>query len=600
MFPHDSASDPADQAPGPTPPARAQRDIGRRGLLLGLGTLPAAMALANCSGGTGGGDGEVATVEYEQGSSALKVELGPEIEGVPYPEGYVGPRARELEPFGDGSTAFTVLTRSEAGLDLATNGHTEYLEEKTGVRIEYSTVPHGEEGAPKVNAIISSGDLPDAFMLGPEWMGGLTKAQLYAYGEQGLFQPLDQLIDEYAPELQELFAQNPDLRAAWTAPNGAMYAIPAVNQCYHCNSSDTRTWVNTSAMEAAGWSEHPATLDEFEQMLRDMKASDPDLMPMSGDTSVAPFGLIAASFMNFGIQRIRRDGDTIVYTPLDESFRRVLEVVARFTADGLIDRSTFTQTNEQLKRLTMNPEKSRVGVLQMGNQWGVADIDFGNGNERWREFVALSAFAGPEGQTPIIPWDEGHSDAVGLVISSTCEDAATMVRWADAQLGLLPSLERGMGTQGRYWDWADGEQLGIDGRPALYAKLPAEEDSPDNVSWPEFGPHNSSLDVRHGEAVDETTSVEPELFRSGKLYEPYRSPVESLYRNPFFTTAQSAEIGELRTNLDVTYVQLTTQMAMGDLDPTNDAHWEQYVAGFTAAGVERYLEVLTEADAARH
>src|SRR5690606_37065000 len=81
-------------------------------------------------------------------------------------------------------------------------------------------------------------------------------------------------------------------------------------------------------------------------------------------------------------------------------------------------------------------------------------------------------------------------EAVGLVPSRTCDDPATLVRWADAQLGLLPSLERGLETQGLYWDWADGEQLGIDGRPALYAKLPAEEDKPDNVSWPEFGPHN--------------------------------------------------------------------------------------------------------------
>ena len=105
--------------------------------------------------------------------------------------------------------------------------------------------------------------------------------------------------------------------------------------------------------------------------------------------------------------------------------------------------------------------------------------------------------------------------------------------------------------------------------------------------------------MRHGEAVNEDTSIEPALFRAGQLYEPFRSPIESVYANPFFTSAQSAEIGELRTNLDATYAQLTTQMALGDLDPTNDSHWEQFVAGFTNAGVERYIEVLTEADAAR-
>ncbi|MEE1651418.1 extracellular solute-binding protein [Brachybacterium sp. J144] len=599
MSSHESAARPTMPSEASPPHTTSPRGFGRRSLLLGLGALPATISLAGCSGGAGGTDSDVAMVEYEQGSSALKAELGPEIDGVPYPEGYVGPRARELEPFGDGSTTFTVLTRSENGLDLATNGHSEYLEEKTGVRIEYSTVPQGEEGSPKVNAIISSGDLPDAFMLGPEWMGGFTKAQLYAYGEQGLFQPLDQLIDEYALELQQLFEQNPDLRAAWTAPNGAMYAIPAVNQCYHCASSDTRTWVHTPSMEAAGWSEHPKTLEEFEQMLRDMKAKDPELRPFSGDSGMLPFGLIAAAFMDFGIQRIRRDGETIVYTPLDEPFRQVMEVVARLTADGLIDRNTFSQNNDQLKRLTMNEEKSLVGVVQAPHHWAIANIDFGDGNDRWKEFVPLTPFTGPGGKAPIVPWNESHGDAVGLVISSTCDDPATLVRWADAQLGLLPSLDRSMGAQGVFWDWADGTQLGIDGRTALYAKMPAEEDKPDNAAWPEFSPHNSSLDVRHGEAVDESTSIEPALFRAGQLYEAFRSPIESIYASPFFTSAQSAEIGELRTNLDTTYAQLTTQMALGDLDPTDDSHWEQYVTAFTNAGVERYLEVLTEADAAR-
>ena len=174
-----------------------------------------------------------------------------------------------------------------------------------------------------------------------------------------------------------------------------------------------------------------------------------------------------------------------------------------------------------------------------------------------------------------------------------------MVRWADVQLGLLTTLQRARGNLGEQWDWADAKQVGIDGRPALYTMLPEDGEGPENQTWPEFSPYNLSLDVRHGEAVNEKTSVEPELFRSGKLYEPYRSPIESLYLNPFFSTEQSAEIGELRTNLDTTYAQLTTQMAMGDLDPTDDSHWEQYVAAFTNAGVERYLEVLTEADAAR-
>src|SRR5699024_4775951 len=80
----------------------------------------APLALRACGGSdeneeTTGGD------DYEPGSASLQVEIAPEIEGVNYPEDYVGPRARELEPFGDGETEFSMLTQTDPGMDFTTN-----------------------------------------------------------------------------------------------------------------------------------------------------------------------------------------------------------------------------------------------------------------------------------------------------------------------------------------------------------------------------------------------------------------------------------------------------------------------------------------------
>lgn len=573
--------------------------LARRTLLAGLGAGPGLALLAGCSSDSDGGPVDVPQVDYAQGSSTLKVELGPEIDGVPYPEGYLGPKARTTEPFGDGSTEFTVLTRSQTGLDLAENAHSLALEEETGVRVTYQTVPQGDEGAPKVNAIISSGDLPDAMMLGPVWMGGLTKSQLFAYGQQGLFLALDQLIDENAPQLLELFEQNPGLREAWTAPDGAMYGFPAINQCYHCASTTSRTYVHRPTREAAGWSENPTTLDEFEQMLRDIKATSPDIRPMSGDKDNPPFGLIGAPFLDLGvnvsIKWLRRDGDKIVFTPMDENFREVLKTVSRLVADGLVDPNTFTQDNDQFKKLTNDPAGSRVGVVQMLNTYGVVDVDFEDPDARWHEFEIMPPFRGPLGD-PVITWDESSGDAVGLVVTSACSNPETMVRWADHQMGLLPTLSFARGSQGTAWDWAGPDELGIDGRQAIYSNIERESEGATNTTWPEFGPHSSCMDVRHGQAADEKTSIEPSLYQGGKLYEPYRNSPDALYVQPFFTTDQAAEVGELRANLDGIFAQNTTRMCLGDLDPNSDADWEAYLAEFTAAGVERYLEVLTEAD----
>src|SRR5699024_10085962 len=96
----------------------------------GLGLAGAAPVLAACSGDSVPGGGSGAAAEYEQGSAALEVELGPEIEGVNYPEDYVGPKHRELEPFGDGETEFSMLGRSIPGLSYPENYYANLVEEK--------------------------------------------------------------------------------------------------------------------------------------------------------------------------------------------------------------------------------------------------------------------------------------------------------------------------------------------------------------------------------------------------------------------------------------------------------------------------------------
>src|SRR5699024_4607137 len=150
----------------------------------GLGLAGAAPVLAACSGDSVPGGGSGAAAEYEQGSAALEVELGPEIEGVNYPEDYVGPKHRELEPFGDGET-------------------------ETGVQVSYQGVPLGDDGQTTVNASRSGGDLPDAIMSG---MGLFTPSQVAIYGEMGMFVPVDELIDRLAPHIREMFEQFPEMR----------------------------------------------------------------------------------------------------------------------------------------------------------------------------------------------------------------------------------------------------------------------------------------------------------------------------------------------------------------------------------------------------
>lgn len=572
--------------------------MSRRGLL-GAGALgTGVIALSSCGGDDGGGGtggAEVPQVEYEQGSASLQAELGPEIEGVLYPEGYVGPAAREVEPFSDGSTTFRVVTRQNTGIDMAENAYSKYLEEKTGVKIQYETVPMGDDGTPKVNAMISSGDLPDAFMLGPEWMGGFTKSQLYAYGSQGLFLGLDQLIDEWAPETVQMFEQFPRLRASLTAPDGAMYTFPGTNQCYHCKSMDNRAWIHREWLAEIGATGQPETTDELKEVLTEFKKAHPEGKPMSGWKDELPIAMFASAFLNPGNQWIRRSGGEVQFTPILDEFREALVYIRGLVAEDLLDPNTFTQTTEQFQRLTMAEGGSQVGLARASSMGWLGELDLGNPDAPVSKYDPLTPFKGPSGEV-FVPWTYDPGPTVALVITNACEDPQTLVRWADAQTNLVSTLHMRLGPPEEGWSWAKEGETGIDGRQAIYGRVPNELE---NAGWNEWGPYNLCMDVRHAERVDDTGSQEPILYEASKACEPFAVPEEEYFAEPFFSVDQAAQIGEYTTNIQTALVQGFTDFSLGNTDISDDGAWDSFKQSLEGAGLTSYLDVLKEADGMR-
>ena len=74
------------------------------------------------------------------------------------------------------------------------------LSEKTGVKVVWEQVRSGWEE--KKNAILSSGDVPDVFL-----GGAITDADISAYPE--LFLPLNDYVEEQAPNVMRMFEEKP-------------------------------------------------------------------------------------------------------------------------------------------------------------------------------------------------------------------------------------------------------------------------------------------------------------------------------------------------------------------------------------------------------
>ena len=76
-------------------------------------------------------------------------------------------------------------------------------------------------------------------------------AQLLLYGQQGIFIPLNDLIEQHGVPRQADFADYPTVQDIITAPDGNIYSMPNINDCYHCRGS-CKLWINKAWLDKLG------------------------------------------------------------------------------------------------------------------------------------------------------------------------------------------------------------------------------------------------------------------------------------------------------------------------------------------------------------
>jgi putative aldouronate transport system substrate-binding protein len=576
-----------------------RRTLLTRGTALGAASVAGAAALTSCGGDTAntiqnhpelveltGGD------DYTPGSAALKIERGKEIDGINYPKGYVGPKAEELEPFGDGETEFTMLAQIDPGTDMATNYYSKLVEEKTGVKVKYLTVPSGDDGATKVNAIMAAGDLPHALMVGQDIF---ELSQVCIYGDQGQFLPLDKLIDEYAPHVVDMFNSFPEMRNQYSSPSGKLYAIPSMNDCFHCKAAAARVWINSSWLEGVGV-DHPQSLDEFEDLMdafRDYKDKpDGAVMTTAGaDNFTTLFQFFLGSFLDIPDKWTRLNDGKIEFVQQAEGFREGLSWIKSQFDKGNFDRRMFQNTADQYQKLGDAEGGPKFGVC-----FGYSTGDFTASGEYVDPTSAavimkpLAPMAGPKG-VRTAAWDWYNYGYPNFVVTPSCPDPVQMVRWADHQFELECSIAVGRGEKGIGWDYADKGVKGISGEQAVYEILPDGSDLK-NQQWIEMGPFYKSMDERHGEAeLKDAPSQEPILYHAAKLYEPYAADKKYSIPPLVYSVDASAEQGEIATNLDNAFQQALAGFCIGSKDPAKDADWNAYMDQCKDIGIERFIEL---------
>lgn len=324
-------------------------------------------------------------------------------------------------------------------------------EEATGVHIEWMPVEDG--AAEKVNAMLTA-DLPDAFL------GLLTETQIAM--NMDLFVDLSGLLEEHAPHVISDYnsMQNNGLEAQ-TWPDGSIRTLMTGPEISYQNDADGIQFINKAWLDQLGL-EIPTTTDELYEVLCAFRDND---MNGNGDTTdEIPLELCennwAAHILNFanpwGIAGQNTDDLDYYYKVEDgkvlpaidtDEYRAYLEYMYKLVDEGLLDKESMTQTNDQFYA------KLKSGTVGCYSGW----TPYSNfSEEEATNWIALPVMKADDSITPVKGGRRGKllANRTGFAITTECENAEKLLEWWD---WLSSSTENkytmAYGEQGGYWNF---------------------------------------------------------------------------------------------------------------------------------------------------
>lgn len=457
------------------------------------------------------------------------------------------------------------------------------LEEETNVIIDWNMAA-SEAWSEKKSLLFAGSELPDAFY----GQNILTDVDIIKYGSQGILIPLNDLIDTYAPNLKAVLDSNPEYRKQITAPDGNIYALPAINELNP--STYDKLFINKTWLDKLGL-EVPETPEEFEAVLQAFKDND---MNGNGDTSdEIPFTFrynsadpynrqqgIQSMFGTFGqlddIYHFVVNNGKVVYTPTTDGYRDAMNWFGSLYKKGLIDKEVFTHDANVYASKVQNPEKT-VGVFMGWSRNSTA----GNNKDDYIPMAPLKSSSGEQ------VWRTVDADVMSrgaFAITKQAEKPEILMRWIDQSYEPETSLEIGQGLLGRALEKTE------DGG---YRQMKPQEGMLLDTMIHDYSPGNSGVFAITQTMIDKLELNEnlQERKELDEFYAPYNVPLENMYPNVFFTEEEIEEIGVLQTDIDAYVMKMYAQWIVeGGVDD-----WDGFQKQLEKMNVGRYIELYQKA-----
>ncbi|RDG39641.1 extracellular solute-binding protein [Streptomyces corynorhini] len=515
---------------------------------------------------------------------------------------------------GNPPVTLSVFAPQNVDIDLKTNKFTQLVKKKFNITINWQTTTwDGGSAKEKRQISLAGGDYPDLYLLIP-WVDQFSQSELIKLSGQGVVQPLNALIDQYAPNVKRAFGDRPEYRAMATAPDGKIYGVPQWLDCFHC-SYQSKLWINSAWMKKLGL-KTPRTTEEFRAVLRAFKTKDPngngkaDEIPLSGDTTdtVIPFLMNAFVYTPLGTTPPATDPTLVLNQGKADiqgnkaGWRAGLKYIKSLYDEGLIDSSVFTQNADALRKQGDNAGGVILGSATVQHP-GIA-VTLNQKDGRDKDYDAVPPLTGPDGESNTTHNPPSSASGVSFVLTTKASQtkqiqAVKLLNYLFSDEGELGGL---FGEQGKGWVEAGKDDVALDKSLKARYRTPVRSD-PTNDAWGPLAQYDNTAEFRNTLAVaadpKSPDGYERRLFEATKLYEGHEGKTETFPSGRLWIApAEASELGTLQTNIGSYIQQNTVQFITGK--KSLDSDWDSYLSGLDKLGLKRYLQIQQEAyDASR-
>lgn len=326
-------------------------------------------------------------------------------------------------------------------------------EEATGVETEVLTW-----NTEQMLTSLASGDYPDAVVLGY----GLSRDLVYEYGTAGKFINFLDYLD-LMPNLQAMIEKYPEIMDMCIYPDGAMYSLPQI--CWTPTSQGNVLYIRTDVKDELGWTEDPATTDEFLQFIKEAQAHyegtdsefvafhcrDNSYMKWNGKNTLSAY--FFPSFGELIETGLTLDSNgNVTLGVATEQYKHYLEFMHEVWESGAFETEIYT-LDSAAGAATITEYHSAVSAATHAGK-GDAAVEHGKNFVTVLEPLTSEYYSEKHWmQTPTVRY-------MGSVVSSSCSDIETMVQWMDA---LYSTEENPLNEEGTIWGlglWLG--ELGVD------------------------------------------------------------------------------------------------------------------------------------------